>query len=63
MAEYQRSAEEFGRRMGLGFTPGSKDFRKIVNEIAKSGQVDVSEGSLKTGLQEIDRVAEIARRH
>lgn len=63
MAEYRIDAEAFGRRMGMEFPVGGKDFRKIVNEISQSGRVDVSKGSLKEGLQIIDRAAEIARRH
>lgn len=63
MAEYYRDAAEFRVRLGMEFPTGGKDYRKILNEIAESGRVDMSEGSLKEGLQIIDRAAEIARRH
>lgn len=61
MAEYRKQEAEFVRRTGSGYTFGGKESRKIIADIVKSGKIDVTDGSLKEGLREIDQTASLVR--
>jgi len=63
MEEYSRQEEEFGRHGGAAFPFGSRESRRVIAQIAKSGKVDVSGGSLHAGLQNVDQAAKAARQH